>query len=130
LNLPTILDEILVKIKYSILSHLNPFREIIFIITQTFKHEKTKNLSRNSHIKYLTPIISVFYAYLFIINAKYLLAIGILFSINWGLQLSKKNETIIAKNQKLSGRVEELDKLKESLQTEIDSLVVSYEKVV
>jgi len=114
LNLPTILDEILVKIKYSILSHLNPFREIIFIITQTFKHEKTKNLSRNSHIKYLTPIISVFYAYLF----------------NWGLQLSKKNETIIAKNQKLSGRVEELDKLKESLQTEIDSLVVSYEKVV
>jgi len=31
---------------------------------------------------------------------------------------------------KLSGRVEELDKLKESLQTEIDSLVVSYEKVV
>lgn len=61
--------------------------------------------------------------------AAILLAIATLLLTNWNVQLSKQNETILVENQQLSGQVEELDNLKESLQKEVDNLVVSYEKV-
>ncbi len=58
-----------------------------------------------------------------------LLAIVSLFLTNWGMQLSKQNQTILVENQQLFGQIKELDDLKENLQKEVDNLVVSYEKV-
>lgn len=52
-----------------------------------------------------------------------------LFLGNWGFQMSENNKVITEENQTLSKEVEELNDLKETLKAEVDSLMVSYEKV-